>query len=250
LTTTGPHGYQGTGRDAIKCNRADIFFINGLTLDDTLGKQVKTSGGHGKLRYVELGESLKDLIPMDHSGHEHHGHSHGEHDPHVWLGIPEAVQMVERIRDELKSLNPSQAAAYDKNAADYIRRLQDLHKEGKELLASKQNRKLITFHESLAYFARSFDLVIVGSIQAQAGVEPSHQEVARLTKKCKAEDVRVIAIEPQFPASNAQALLRELPGARTATVDTLETAPPDGLTPDYYERKMRENLQNLADALP
>jgi ABC-type Zn uptake system ZnuABC Zn-binding protein ZnuA len=203
-----------------------------------------------------LGERLKDLIPMgehdhQHDGHAHaHAHVHGENDPHVWLGIPEAIQMVGTIRDELKAVNPSQSATYDQNAEKYVQKLKELQAEGKALLGAKKNRKLITFHESLAYFARTFDLKISGSVQEQAGVEPNQTKVADLARKCKAEDVRVIAIEPQFPAEKAQTLTREVPGAKIITLDPLETAPAGGLTPDYYERVMRANLKNLADALP
>ena len=32
-------------------------------------------------------------------------------------------------------------------------------------------------------------------------------------------------------------------------VDPLETARPDELNAEYYERKMRENIRNLADKL-
>jgi ABC-type Zn uptake system ZnuABC Zn-binding protein ZnuA len=255
LTSTGPHEHQPVARDAIKMQGANIFFINGLGLDDAFGNMLKRAGGKSDLRFVELGEDLKELIPMgahghDHDGHEHHGHEHGQFDPHVWLGIPEAVQMVGKIRDNLKSVNPSAAATYDQNAERYIKKLQDLQADGKARLASKANRKVVTFHESLAYFARTFGLTIVGSVQEQAGVEPNSAKMTELARKCKEQGVQVIAVEPQFPEDKARTLTREVPGARIVTLDPLETAAPEALTPDYYERKMRENLNSLADALP
>src|SRR5262249_45420866 len=151
------------------------FFINGLGLDEAFGNLLKRASGGRNLRFVELGEGLKDPIPMEAHGHEHegHAHAHGQFDPHVWLGIPEAIQMVGKIRDELKIVTPWGAPTYDQRAERYIQKLHQLQADGKARLAAKSNRKLVTFHESLAYFARSFDLTIVGSVQEQAGVEPN-----------------------------------------------------------------------------
>src|SRR5439155_6981464 len=35
LTTTGPHEYQPTSQDTLKLRQADLFFINGLDLDES-----------------------------------------------------------------------------------------------------------------------------------------------------------------------------------------------------------------------
>src|SRR5262249_5775244 len=172
LITVGPHDYRPSPRDAVKLQGADLFLINGLGLDESFANTLKTSAGSPRLRLVEVGEGVKDLHTVGKDEHDHHGHNHGEHDPHVWLGIPEASQMAGVIRDELKKPNPAGAAGYDQRAAAYVGRLEKLHAEGKASLAGKKNRMLVAFHESLFYFARSFDLEIAGSIEPVAGVEP------------------------------------------------------------------------------
>src|SRR2546425_12883263 len=52
--------------------------------------------------------------------------------------------------------------------------LRKLHDEGKAALANvkKEDRKLIAFHDSLRYFARSFDLDIVGVMEMRPGIAP------------------------------------------------------------------------------
>jgi zinc transport system substrate-binding protein len=259
LTTTGPHDAQPSPRDAMKLQQADLFFINGLELDSELANKLARNSGNPKLDLIKLGDcsGLKDMLrKVDPNSDSCCGHHHGGIDPHVWLGIPEAIVMVECIRDKLKEANPSHAANYAQRAAEYIAKLKTLQADGKAMLAGKKDRNFITFHDSLRYFARSFDLNVVASIQPQAGTEPDPVRLARLVDICRKDNVRVLAVEPQYPRNTAAtALLEEIkkkgvPDAVFAEVDPIETAPPGELTPDYYEKKMRENLEHLAKVLP
>jgi zinc transport system substrate-binding protein len=250
LTNQGPHDYRARPSDSKKLMKADVFFINGLGLDETFSNQLKYSAGNAQLRFVELGEALENLHKPEQNDPAHAGHSHGDHDPHVWLGIPEAIKMVQVIRDTLKEVAPAKAAQYDQNAATYIQKLEQIHTDGKAALANKKNRKIVTFHESLFYFARSFGLEIVGTIQVRPGSEPSPSKLAELVKVCRDQGVRVITVEPQYPDNTAaKTLVDEVGGGiKTVVVDPLETA--SKLTPATYEEVMRENLRKLAEALP
>src|SRR5262249_45414055 len=143
---------------------------------------------------------------------------------------------------------------FEKRAADFQAELDNLHKYGKDALANKKNRKLITQHESLDYFAKSFDLDIIDSIQPKAGSDPSGIEMARLVKTCTEKDVKAMAFEPQYKDKEAKTLLSELEnkgvkGVKIIELDPLETAPPD-LTADYYITRMRQNIDELKKALP
>jgi zinc transport system substrate-binding protein len=262
LTRLGPHDYAATHGDVKKLLGADLFLVNGLSLDETFSQALLKSSGNTQARYVEVGAAVANLAKMPPHEHHHHGpgqhhHHHGEFDPHVWLGIPEAVQMVRRIRDELKAIDPGNAARYEQNAAAYVARLEKLHEDGKAAFQGKKNRRLITFHESLAYFARSFGLEIVDSIQARPGEEPSSAKLAKLVEVCRAKPVGAITLEPQYPDNTAARTLRNELKAKgigdvaAVVVDPLETVGDDrDLRPDWYETMMRKNIDTLAKALP
>jgi zinc transport system substrate-binding protein len=271
LTTVGPHDYQPTAADALKVRRADLFFINGLGLDEFVSKLVNSSGNRG-LSVVEVGEAIpeKQLLKIDEDEHDHgHGHDHkagdshdhhGEHDPHVWLGLPEAVIMVNCIRDNLCRIDPDHTEGYTQRAATYVKELEDLKKYGEKELGSKKNPRFIATHDSLRYFARSFDikpkLEIVGNIQVRAGIGVDAAQLKSLAKLAKEHDVRVIAVEPQYvqAQTEADALKREM-GAQGAEVriieiDPLETVPKvEDLDAGTYIRKMKANIDALAKAL-
>jgi zinc transport system substrate-binding protein len=258
MTTVGPHSFQPTDADARLLRKADLFFINGLGIDNPAAASLKAGSGNKGLKVVALGER----IPADRlfEGRCEHDHAPGEHhdhglDPHVWLGPDHAIVMVEAIRDELKAADPAHAANYDRRAAEYVAKLRKLKEDGLAQLKDKADRKLVTFHESLAYFAHDFGLSIEGVVQKKPGVEPSREELQALIKTCAEKKVRLIAVEPQDTANtSARAVLDELQrkgleGAELVEIDPLETVRPDDLTPDWYERKMRANLDALARAM-
>ena len=240
LTTVGPHDHKPTNQDALAVRKARLFFANGLGLDNSLTKVVNAAAGTS-LKFVPLGNRgvPKDKrIYMGEIQHGDHTHPAGP-DPHVWLGIEEAIGMVEVIRDELKAVDPSRAAGYDQRATAYIEKLKKLHADGKELLKGKKNRNLVTNHDSLAYFARSFDLHIVGHVQTQPGVTVDGKHLEDLLKICTQHQVRVIAVEPQYSRSSANALRSELQrkGLKEVAlieIDPVETAEAGQLDAGYY----------------
>ncbi|MFN4261598.1 MAG: metal ABC transporter substrate-binding protein [Gemmataceae bacterium] len=267
LSTTGPHHFSPTPHDVSKLQRADLFLINGLGMDDRFCTKLRDSCGNKKLTMVKLGEAIptSQLRRYDEAGHDaHHEHGpgcchHGEYDPHVWLGIPEAILMVKAIRDELKQIDSAHASGYDQRAEATIARLRQLQEDGMTALQDKKDKNLLTFHDSLHYFARTFGLNVVDSIEPRAGEEPSSAKLTQLVDTCLKHHVRVLAVEPQYPKNtSAKALLDEirkkgLTDAVFVEVDPLETATFEELAPDqlprYYETKMRANIQALANHL-
>lgn len=267
LTTVGPHDYQPSAADALTVRRADLFFINGLGLDEFVKKLVTNSGNRG-LSVVEVGEAIpeKQLLKIDEDEHDHDHkasdghHHHGEHDPHVWLGLPEAVIMVNCIRDNLCRIDPEHEKGYTERAANYVKELEDLRKYGEKELGSKKNPRFIATHDSLRYFARSFDikpkLEIVGNIQARAGVSTDAPQLKELAALAREKDIRVIAIEPQYvqAPTEANALKREMGpqgnDVRVIEIDPLENvSDPAHLDAGYYIQKMKANIDALAKAL-
>jgi ABC-type Zn uptake system ZnuABC Zn-binding protein ZnuA len=266
-TTTGPHEYkEPKTADFLALRGADVFVINGLGLDEVLAERMKSNVGTNKFLFAELGEKLpkKLLIPMEHEegeAKEKHEHEHGEFDPHIWLGTTQACAMVEQIRDKLKEADKKHAADYDKNAAEYIAKLKALQSEyrPKFMAKKKEDRKIVSFHDSLRYFAESFGVEVVAVIEPKAGEELSAAEMTELVKVCVEHKPHAIATESQYSEKAADELVNELKKRKVdkvklVLVDPLETADPKDEVklddPKWYETKMRQNLDNLLNALP
>src|SRR5262249_34325685 len=144
----GPHGYEPVPADSLKAKKADVFFAIGLGLDEFTGKIVNSSGNK-KVKVVEVGEMAGAIKEENEHGKEEkggHDHHHGDSDPHVWLGIPESIKMVNAIRDSLQEIDPKNKEAYAKRAAAYVKELEKLLADGKAELKNKKNKKLIATH--------------------------------------------------------------------------------------------------------
>lgn len=263
LTNQGPHHFDPKLAEARLLATADLFALNGLGLEDRAADKMFRASGNKALRVVKLGDAVdkKLLLDMDHDhdhgghDHAHHNHDDSAHDPHVWLGIDPAVQMVAALRDELKAVAPDHAAGYDQRAAEFTAKLQKLKADGVAQLKDAKDRKFVTFHESLGYFAQTFGLEVADVIQKTPGQEPTPKHLARLVEVCKDKKVRVIAVEPQYSTQTAANRLKDeltLKGLTDVTfveIDPLETANETDLNPGWYEARMRANLDALVKAL-
>jgi zinc transport system substrate-binding protein len=244
---SGVHHYEPTAHDATLLRRADFLFANGLGLDDDFLERVVINSGNPKLAYVKLGDAIPkgQLIKM----------ANGEIDPHVWLGPLRARDMVEAISDRLQGADKEHAKDYDDNAESYSKELKNLLDHGRERFGPVKDKKLLSFHESLNYFAADFGLDVVDYIEPGPGMEPSTSRYADIVAECKKQHIRVIAVEPQYPIRAAENVKAELKkrGAGDVSfveIDPLETATVKDLEdPDWYTKKMTENIDKLADEL-
>lgn len=262
LTTTRGVHFHGevTDREIQLARGCDVFLTNGLGLDDYIVKKLEKPAANKNWNVVVLGNALdEDWLHEGECTHEHapgEKHDHGW-DPHVWLGTRNAKRMVEKVREELKRLDPSHAANFEQRAAEYLKKLDTLESDGKKLFADKTEKKFLSFHDSLQYFCESYGLKIGGVIETKEGVEPTTENINEVVRLCQKQKIRVIAVEPQFPRTTSARVIRETLlkakdnpiEAQFAAVDPLETADEAELGPGLYERVMRENLANLASVL-
>jgi zinc transport system substrate-binding protein len=260
MTTTGPHDFNPTEQDARLVSRADIMYTIGMGLDDHAAELMQKGSGNANLKIVPLSVSVPKHMRLESQcRHEHKAgekHEHGD-DPHLWLGPDHAVLMVNAIRDTLKEQDPAHAAGYDQRAAAYVTKLNGLKTYGLEKFKGKKDNRLVSFHDSLTYFAHTYNLEIRDILTQKPGQEPDAKEMRRLIRICADENkpTRVIAVEPQFSNSTSgETLKKELvaKGVKNPVlveIDTLETVKPDELTLDWYEKRMRANIDALAAAL-
>ena len=254
MSSQGPHHFDPKQGEFKLVSGADLFFINGLGLDNRIAERIVESSNNPNITIVDLTKNFseKELLETSEEGHE--GHSHGTHDPHVWLGIEPAIEEVMAIAEAFAVADPTRAEAYQSRAKAYVERLRKIQTDGRAMLEGIKNRKIVTFHESLGYFAKSFDLEIVAVIQSNPGQEPTAKSMEALIQTCLDKGVEVIAVEPQYTSgSSAKRILDELKGhgvnARFVEIDPLETTPLDSIPDDWYETKMRANLDALQKAL-
>ncbi|MHC1789678.1 metal ABC transporter solute-binding protein, Zn/Mn family [Solidesulfovibrio sp.] len=169
------------------------------------------------------------------AGHDHgqaaagHGHHHdGEPDPHVWLSPKLAKVLGASMRDALAKADPEGAAAYAAGYARFAAACDALDADIGKSFADLPpgGHKFMVFHPSWGYFARDYGLTQVPV--EQLGREPGPKALAALLKEAKADGVKVVFVQPQLSASQAETIAKGI-GGTTAAIDPMAEDWPAGL---------------------
>jgi ABC-type Zn uptake system ZnuABC Zn-binding protein ZnuA len=113
----------------------------------------------------------------------------------------------------------------------------------------EQNRKLLTYHDSYAYFAPRYGLTVIGAAQPSDFSEPSAKDVAQLIDQIKKEHVPAVFGSEVFPSAVLEQIAKE---AGAQYIDQLRDDDPPGKPGDpehTYVGMMLKNMQLMIPAL-
>ncbi len=107
---------------------------------------------------------------------------------------------------------------YTRNYERLQAALAALDRRTADRLAASGLRTIFIYHPALTYYARDYGLRQI-AIEAE-GKEPSARHLARLIRQARAEGIRRILYQKQFPKSSVEAIAADI-GAETAPFDPL-----------------------------
>jgi zinc/manganese transport system substrate-binding protein len=190
-----PHDFEPRPSDAKAIGESRLVLRSGGEIDDWLDQLVDAAGGGA--RVVTLIDSV---------------HAIGD-DPHWWQDPRNAELAVAAIRDALVKADPNGAAGYRRRAAAYERRLRRLDRGIARCMAEvpPDTRRLVTTHDSLAYFARRYGVQVVGAVipSLSTQAQPSGRDTERLVEQVRRENVQAIFPESPLNPRLERALARE-----------------------------------------
>jgi len=197
-----PHTFEPRPENIVELSRASEILSIGHGSDDWVAVISDTLD----IPFTPLDNGI-DLICDD---ADEHGDEHGDGcDPHYWLDVSNAEKMATQIRDIMIKEDPDNALVYNDNARDYISQLEKLDNEIKEEV-SEGPQNLIGFHDSWRYFARRYELNIVGSFQASPGREPSVSDIKKLSDLVAEYGVKKVFKDPQLSESAVKQFTSDL----------------------------------------
>jgi len=155
------------------------------------------------------------------------------------------------MRDWFSAADPANQDAYGANFDAFALRLDQLDDMIRRAVATvpESNRKLLTYHDSWAYWAREYGFTVIGAVQASDFSDPSPQDVARLIEQVRAQSVPAIFGSEVFPSPVLEQIARES-GARF--VDALRDDEPPGAqnAPEHtYLGMLKKDMQVMIEAL-
>ena len=228
------HDYQLTTEDMKTLEKADAFIVNGGGMEAFLDKVIQS---RKNLKIIDASNKNIDFIKEG-----------DEINPHVWLSVTANIQQIKNITAQLKAVDPKHADAYQKNADEYIQKLEALKTEMHAALNTVPNKDIVTFHEAFPYFAKEFDLRIIAVVEREPGTEPTPAELKKTIGEVKDLPAKVLFTEPQYSPSAAKTIAREA-GAEIFTLDPVVTGESNEKAMDAYITTMKANMETLKKAL-
>jgi ABC-type Zn uptake system ZnuABC Zn-binding protein ZnuA len=147
-----PHDFQLSAEDRLELERADLVIANGAGLE---------AG-------IPLDETDAEVWELaDHAGELREG------DPHVLMDPSRVAEAMPALGDALAAADPANEAGYRDRAKAYAQELGALDERvAKEIdRVPPADRKLVTSHDALGYFADRYGLEVVASPFGPLGAE-------------------------------------------------------------------------------
>ncbi|MEK7681478.1 MAG: metal ABC transporter substrate-binding protein, partial [Chloroflexota bacterium] len=245
---TDSHTFEPAPSVARVMANADLIILNGLSLEDPTLQMAKANKKADAV-ILMLGESTitrTDWI-FDFSFPESEGHPN----PHLWINPLYALRYAELIQGQLARQDPANADYYAANLARFRDRTMQLDEGIKAVIQTipAGQRKLLTYHDSWAYFAKRYGMTVIGAVQPSDFKEPSAREVAQLINQIKREKVPAVFGSEVYPSKVLEQIARE--GGATF-VDKLrddELPGKPGEPFHTYFGLMLENMRSMVSAL-
>ena len=211
------HTFEPAPSVAVLLADADLIFLNGLFLEEPTLEMARANLKDGAA-IVSLGELTitPDQYRYDFSFPASGGHPN----PHLWPDPILALRYAELVRDTLAARDAANAAYYQANYDAFAARIADLDAAIKTAVATvpANQRKLLTYHDSWAYFAERYGMTVIGAVQPSDFSEPSAREVSDLIRQVQDEGVPTVFGSAVFPSDVMQTIANE---AGAAYIDQL-----------------------------
>ncbi len=196
---TNSHTFEPKPSDAATLEQADVIFINGLVLEEPT-KELALANLKDGASICELGtEILPESSYIYDFSFPLEG---GKPNPHLWTNPPMAKQYAQVVHDVLVRRDPANAATYDSNFAAFSAKVDALDAAMVTATATipESQRKLVTYHDAYAYFAKHYGYTVVGALQPSSFSEPTPKEIGNLINQVKTENVKAIFGSEVFPS--------------------------------------------------
>jgi zinc transport system substrate-binding protein len=230
-----PHEYEPTIRQVQNAETADMLVFNGAGFEGQWLKNINAKFMIDTSKGLNLTASKDDE------------HGVALLDPHIWLDPILAERQVEKIRDGLMKIDPSNATYYNANARKLLSELDNLDRSIRSELSSCEKKDFITFHRAFGYFANRDNLTQHGiheTISPEGEILP--QRIQQIISLARDTGLDTIYSEELVDPRLANIIAQEIPNGKVLVLSPIEGIDKDEQNAGVgYVEKMNENIENL-----
>jgi ABC-type Zn uptake system ZnuABC Zn-binding protein ZnuA len=237
-----PHTFAPTPQDLARISSADLVFINGAGLEEFMQKYLDNIREDVEIIEVSKGVSLIQ-VPGD--------TEHVAGDPHTWTDPSNVKVWVENIVAALEEADPENSESYRESSKAYMARLDELDAWIEEQVSQipQENRKIVSDHESLAYFTERYGFTQIGTVIPGTSTlaEPSAQDTAQLEDLIRQENIPAIFVDTTANPRLTERISSDL-GIKVIPIYSGSLTDPEGEAGSYLDY-MRYNVLAIIEAL-
>jgi zinc/manganese transport system substrate-binding protein len=211
--TEDPHFVDAKPSFIVTLNRADALIEGGAELElgwlppllENARNRKIAAGAPGRIVASEGVRLLEIPTSFDRSK----GDIHSLGNPHFMID-PVTVKIVARnIANHFAQIDPKSAATYNSNLARFNARLDTRLTDWQKQLAPFRGGKIVTYHRDFIYLAQRFGLSIVDELEPKPGIAPSPAHLAQVIGEMKANNAKVILVQPFQNRKTAETVARQ-----------------------------------------
>jgi len=195
-----PHLYKASESDVRKIAEADLVLYNGLHLEGKMGDiLVKMARNRPVVAVSESVPTERLREPPEFAG---------QYDPHIWFDVALWAETIDPMLAALTDLDPANADAYTRNAAELRSELDELDAWVARRIAElpEERRILVTAHDAFGYFGERYGVHVVGLQGISTLAEAGLQDVERVVDLVVDRQVRAVFIESSVPQRSVEAV--------------------------------------------
>jgi len=235
----------------LKLRRADALIENGVELDTWADVAVTGANNaniiRGSAGRIEISRGIQLLEVPTTRVDRSMGDVHPLGNPHFSLDPGLAPIITQNIVDGLSRLAPDNRPAFEKNRQAFLQKLDGEMDRWTKLMEPVRGGKVVVYHPDFIYLLTRFGLVQVGTLEDRPGIPPSPQHLVQIIRQMKAEQVKVILVEPWNDLKLAERVAAEAGGGAKALVMANSVGAVKGA--DNYIAAIDYNVKTLAQVL-
>ncbi len=230
-----PHQHPVTAQDARTVASAQYVIVNGAGYDPWAGQLLQANPVGGR-KELDVGDFL--------------GKHEGDN-PHMWYNPDYVTAVVNKIRDDLKALDPGDGAAFDQSAQAFLTTgLQQYHSLIAAIKAKYGGTPVGATESIFSYMAPALGLNLVTPYAylkaVSEGTPISAADEATVEQQITQGQIKLLVYNSQNTPNNIQALINLAKGKGIPVTTITETLAPATAT---FQQWQSDQLQEIENAL-
>ncbi len=230
-----PHSYEPTTADARTVVQAQYVIVNGAGYDPWADKLLQANPG----------SSRKELNVGDFNG-KHEGDN-----PHMWYNPAYVTAVANKIRDDLKALDPADATAFDHSAQVFLTTgLKQDHDHIAAITAKYSGVPVGATESIFSYLAPALGLNLITPYSylnaVSEGQDISAADEATVEQQINQKQIKVLIYNSQNTPNNIQALINRARVNHIPVATITETLTPATAS---FQDWLSAQLQGIQNAL-